>query len=103
MQHHWKDDRIDCHWTALTRQGQQIDVSSRLLDRTALLIEQRHRVVDHDESTTTSTSEATTASGTTALHFAGESAHPLALAAEVPCVVTRAATPVERITVSRTW
>ncbi len=49
MRHHWDDYCLDREGTLLTRQGQQVDVSRRILDCITHLIEQRHRVVGYDE------------------------------------------------------
>lgn len=49
MQYRWDDFSLDRKGTLLTRQGQQVDVSRKVLDCISHLIEQRHRVVGYDE------------------------------------------------------
>ncbi len=49
MQYRWDDFNLDRKGTLLTREGQQVDVSRKVLDCISHLIEQRHRVVGYDE------------------------------------------------------
>lgn len=49
MQYRWDDFSLDRKGTLLTREGQQVDVSRKVLDCISHLIEQRHRVVGYDE------------------------------------------------------
>jgi DNA-binding winged helix-turn-helix (wHTH) protein/tetratricopeptide (TPR) repeat protein len=49
MQYRWDDFNLDRKGTLLTREGQQVDVSRKILDCISHLIEQRHRVVGYDE------------------------------------------------------
>ncbi len=49
MQYRWDDFSLDRKGTLLTREGQQVDVSRKILDCISHLIEQRHRVVGYDE------------------------------------------------------
>jgi DNA-binding winged helix-turn-helix (wHTH) protein/tetratricopeptide (TPR) repeat protein len=49
MRYLWDGYSLDREGTLLTRHGQQVDVSRRLLDCITLLIEQRYRVVSYDE------------------------------------------------------
>jgi DNA-binding winged helix-turn-helix (wHTH) protein len=49
MQYRWGDYSLDRERNLLMRQGQQIDVSRKILDCIHHLIKQRHRVVDYDE------------------------------------------------------
>ncbi|MFZ5636541.1 MAG: winged helix-turn-helix domain-containing protein [Pseudomonadota bacterium] len=49
MRYAWDDFNLDRNGTLLTRQGQQVDVSRKILDCITYLIEQRHRVVSYDD------------------------------------------------------
>ncbi len=49
MQYRWDDYCFDRDGTLLTRKGQQIEVSRKVLDCASCLIEQRHRVVGYAE------------------------------------------------------
>lgn len=49
MQYRWDDFSLDRQGTLLTRQGQHVDVSRKVLDCMSHLIEHRHRVVAYDE------------------------------------------------------
>ncbi len=49
MQYRWDDFSLDREGALLTRQGQQIDVSRKILDCISYLVEHRDRVVGYDE------------------------------------------------------
>jgi DNA-binding winged helix-turn-helix (wHTH) protein/tetratricopeptide (TPR) repeat protein len=49
MLYRWDEYSLDREGTLLTRQGQQVDVSRKVLDCIICLVEQRHRVVPYDE------------------------------------------------------
>lgn len=49
MEYRWDNYRLDRDGSLLTRDGQQIDVSRKVLDCINHLIEHRHRVVGYDE------------------------------------------------------
>lgn len=49
MQYRWDDYCFDRDKTLLTRKGQQIEVSRKVLDCASYLVEQRHRVVGYAE------------------------------------------------------
>jgi DNA-binding winged helix-turn-helix (wHTH) protein/tetratricopeptide (TPR) repeat protein len=49
MQYRWGDYSLDREGTLLTRQGEQIDVSRKVLDCISHLLEHRDRVVGHSE------------------------------------------------------
>lgn len=49
MQYRWDDFGLDREGALLTRQGQQIDVSRKILDCISHLVEHRQRVVGYDE------------------------------------------------------
>ena len=49
MEYRWDDYTLDREGTLLTRQGQQIDVSRKVLDCIGHLLEHRQRVVGYDE------------------------------------------------------
>ena len=49
MQYRWDDFTLDRAGSLLTRRGEQIDVTRKVLDCICYLVEQRHRVVSHDE------------------------------------------------------
>jgi len=49
MRYRWDDFSLDRDGALLTRQGQQVDVSRKVLDCISHLVEQRERVVSYDE------------------------------------------------------
>lgn len=49
MRYRWNDYSLDREGTLLTRQGQQVDVSRKVLDCITHLVEHRDRVVGYDE------------------------------------------------------